>query len=127
MRVGTVITFCWGCWSQNRLMIYCIEQIYCAFTTNSPEVIICPSTVVLFFNVYASDVKMITQNPFVDVSAVLMAPYIPDSTNEAILSHIPSITTWCISSNEPKGVDLCDNRMMFQLLNEPRTGQFFHL
>ena len=40
---------------------------------------------------------------------VFMAPYFPDSTNEAILSLIPSIKTWCISSNVSEGVEFCDN------------------
>ena len=77
----------------------------------------------LFCIVYYDDVNMITSNTFFYVSAVLMAPYLPHLTNEAILSLIPSKTTWCISSNYSKGVGLCDNWMMFQLLNDPRTGQ----
>ena len=35
-----------------------------------------------------------------------MDPYVPDSTNEDILSLIPSRTTWCISSNVSDEVDL---------------------
>ena len=82
-----------------------------------------PSIVVLSCSVYASDVNMITLYPLVVVSVLLKAKYIPDSTNEAILSIIPSKTTWCISSNAPEGVDLCENWVMFQFLNDPRTGQ----
>ena len=41
------------------------------------------SIMVLSCSVYASDVNMITQNPLVVFSGVLMAPYFPDSTNEA--------------------------------------------
>ena len=33
-------------------------------------------------------------SPLVDVSVVFMDPYLPDSTNDAILSLIPSRTTW---------------------------------
>ena len=55
----------------------------------------------------------------VDVSVVFMAPYLPDSTNEAALSLIPSRTTWCIPSNTSEGVDFCDNWIIFQLLKAP--------
>ena len=47
------------------------------------------------------------------MSVVYMAPYFPDSTNEAILSLIPSKTTWCISSNVLDEVDFGDNSIMF--------------
>ena len=52
-----------------------------------------------------------------------MAPYFPDSTNEAILSLIPSITTCCMSSNVSEGVELCENWILLQLLNDPITGK----
>ena len=52
-----------------------------------------------------------------------MSTYLPDSTNEAILSLIPSKTTWRISSNVSDEVDLCDNLIMFQLLKDPYNGQ----
>ena len=52
-----------------------------------------------------------------------MAPYLPDSNNEAILSLIPSRTTWCISSNVSDEVDFGDNWIMLQLLKCPNTGQ----
>ena len=60
--VGTVINCCWGCLIQNQLVISCIEQRYCDFTTNSPAVMIFPSIVVLSCNIYDSDVKMIKSN-----------------------------------------------------------------
>ena len=66
---------------------------------------------------------MITYKPLVDVSVVFMAPYLPDSNNEDILSLIPSITTWYISSNVSDEVDFGDNWIMFQLLKAPNTGQ----
>ena len=97
-------------------MSTCIEQIYCDLTTNSPEVIICPSIVVFSCSLYHYDVKMITENPSVLLSVVFMDPYLPDSTNNAILSLIPSRITWCISSNMSDDIDFCDNRIMFQLL-----------
>ena len=52
-----------------------------------------------------------------------MAPYLPDSTNDTILSLIPSRTTWCIISNVSDEVEFDDNWIMFQLLNDPNTGQ----
>ena len=104
-------------------MSTCIEQIYCALTTNYPAAIICLSFDVLSCSVYASDEKMITKNPLVVVSVVFMAPYFTDSTNEAILSLIPSRTTWCILSNASVGVDFCDNRIMLQLVKDPNTEQ----
>ena len=52
-----------------------------------------------------------------------MDPYVPDSTNEAILSLIPSRTTWCISSNVSDEVDFDDNWIKFQLLKDPNTVQ----
>ena len=52
-----------------------------------------------------------------------MDPYLPDSTNDAILSIIPSRTTWRISSNVSDEVDFDDNWIMFQLLKAPNTGQ----
>ena len=67
VRVGTVMIWCWGCWYQYQLVSTCIEQIYCALTTNYPEVISCPPIGVLLCSVYASDLKMITQNPLVAV------------------------------------------------------------
>ena len=45
------------------------------------------------------DGQIITAGELVVVSAVFMAPYLPDLTNDAILSLISSRTTWCISSN----------------------------
>ena len=65
----------------------------------------------------------IYQNQLVDVSVVFMAPYLPDSTNEAILSLIPSRTTWFISSNESDEVDFGDNRIIFQSLKYHNTSQ----
>ena len=59
----------------------------------------------------------------VDVSVVFMAPYVPDSTNDTILSLITSTTTWCISSNVSYEVDFHDNLIMFQLLKAPNNGQ----
>ena len=52
-----------------------------------------------------------------------MAPYSHDSTNEAILSLIPSKPTWFILSNVSDEVDFGDNSIMFQLLKDPNTGQ----
>ena len=52
-----------------------------------------------------------------------MAPYVPDSKNEAILSPISSRTTWCISSNVSDEADFGDNWIMFQFLKDPNTGQ----
>ena len=83
-------------------MSICIEQIYFALTTNSPAVIICP---------------------LVDVSVVFMAPYLPDSTNDSLLSLIPSRTTWCISSNVSYEVYFGCNWIMFQLLKDPNNSQ----
>ena len=62
-------------------------------------------------------------NPLVDVSVVFMAPYLPDSTNDDILSLIPSITTWCNESNVSEEVGFDENMIMFQLLKAPNTGQ----
>ena len=42
-----------------------------------------------------------------------MSPYVPDSTNEAILSLIPSRKTWCISSNVSDGVEFGENWIIF--------------
>ena len=64
-----------------------------------------------------------TYNPFDVLSSVLIAPYIPDITNEDIFSIIPSRTTWCISSNASKGVDFGVISMLLQLSYELRTGQ----
>ena len=86
-----------------------IEKIYCALTTNSPAVIMFPSIVVFPCSVYAPDVNMKTKNSLVYLSVVFMAPYVPDSTNEAILSLISSRTTCFISSNVSDEVDFCDN------------------
>ena len=69
------------------------------------------------------DGQIITVGELVVVSVVFMAPYLPHSTNDAILSLIPSRTTWCISSNVSDEVDFDDNRIMFQLLKAPNTGQ----
>ena len=49
-------------------------QRYCDLTTNSTAEINCLSIVVLFYSVYASEMNLKTQNLFVVVSAVLMAP-----------------------------------------------------
>ena len=57
------------------------------------------------------------------MSDVFMAPYLPDSTNDATLSLIPSRITWQISSNVSEDVDFDDNWIIFQLLNAPNTGQ----
>ena len=54
---------------------------------------------------------------------MLMDTYLPDSTNEAILSLIPSRATWCISSNMSDEVGFCEYLTMFQLLKEPNNGQ----
>ena len=59
----------------------------------------------------------------VDGSVVFMAPYVTDSTNDAILSLIPPRTTWCILSNVSYEVDFDDNWIMFQLLKAPNSGQ----
>ena len=53
-----------------------------------------------------------------------MDPYFPDSTNEAILSLITSITTWCISSNASEGVDFYDNWIMLLLLKSTPSDAF---
>ena len=60
VRVGNVMTFCWGCLFKYQLVSTCIEQRYCALITNSPAVIMCPSIFVLSFSVYAYDVNIIT-------------------------------------------------------------------
>ena len=120
---GSMILCCSGCCLKYQLVFFCVEQIYCALTTNSPSEIIYPSIVVLFFSVYASEMNLITHNLFAVVSSVLMGPYLPYWTNKSILSLIPSRTTWCISSNASKDVDFGDRWMIFQLLYEPRTGQ----
>ena len=57
------------------------------------------------------------------MSVVLIAPYVPDSTNDAILLLIPSRKTWFISSNVSDEVDFDENWIMFQLLKDPNTGQ----
>ena len=48
VRVGTMIFCCSGCCFQYQLVFSCMEQRYCALTTNSPAEITCPSIVVLF-------------------------------------------------------------------------------
>ena len=58
------------------------------------------------------------------MSVVFMASYVPDSTNDAILSLIPSRKTWCISSNVSDEVEFDDNGIMFQYLKAPNTGQY---
>ena len=60
VRVGTVVTWCLGCWFQYHWVSNSIKQIYCAKTTNFPGVIIFPLIVVLSCSVYAPDVNMIT-------------------------------------------------------------------
>ena len=45
-----------------------------------------------------------------------MATYLPDSTNDAILSLIPSRITCRISSNVSDEVDFGDNRIMLKIL-----------
>ena len=40
---------------------------------------------------------------------VFMDLYLPDSTNDAILSLLPERTTWLISSNVSEDVDFDDN------------------
>ena len=123
VRVVNMIVCYSGCCFQYQLVFSCMEQRYCAFTTNSPAEITCPLIIVLFCSVYSSKVNWMTYNPLAEVSSVLMAPYIPDWTNEAIFSLIPSRTTLCISSNASKGVDYGDSSMTFQILYEPWTRQ----
>ena len=74
VRVGTLIFCCSGYLFQYQLIFSWMEQIYCALTTNPPAEITCPTIAVLFWIVYASEMNIITYNPFVVVSAVLMAP-----------------------------------------------------
>ena len=120
----STIMVCWsGCCFQYQLVFSCKEQIYCSLTTNLPAEITCPSIFVLFCSMYASERNWMIQNPIFVVSLVLMEPYIPDWTNEAIFSLIPSWTTWCISSNASEGIDFGVRWMIFQLLYGPRTGQ----
>ena len=119
--VETMIACCCGCWPQYQLVMSLMEKIYYDLTTNSPAVIFSLSIVELFCSVYPYDMNLITQYTFVDVSAVLMEPYLKDWNNESILSLIPSITNQCISSNAPKGVYFGDKWTIFQLLNKPRT------
>ena len=57
------------------------------------------------------------------MSVVFMAPYLPDSTNDDILSLILSRTTWCISSNVSDEVDFDDNWIMLILLKLHNTSQ----
>ena len=61
------------------------------------------------------------------MSVVCMAPYVPDSTNDTILSLISSGITWCISSNMSDEVDFGDNEVMFQSLKDHNTGQYVQL
>ena len=63
----------------------------------------------------------------VDVSVVFMPPYYLDPTNEAIFSLIPSRTTWCIHQMRQKGVEFCDNWIMFQLLKDLNNVKYVHL
>ena len=86
--VVTMIVYCSGCCLQYQLMFSWMEQRYCALTTNSPAEITCPSIVVLFCSVYASERNWMIYNTFVVVSYVLMAPNIPDWTNEATFNLI---------------------------------------
>ena len=55
-----------------------MEKIYYDLTTNSPAVIFSLSIVELFCSVYPYDMNLITKYTFVDVSAVLMEPYLKD-------------------------------------------------
>ena len=56
---GTMILCCSGCLTQYQLLFSWMEQIDCAFATNSPVEIIYPSIVVLFCSVYASKMNLI--------------------------------------------------------------------
>ena len=123
VRVGNVIKCCWGCWSQYQLVSTCIEQRYFGLTINSPAVMIFPSIICVILKIICFWCENDNINRFVSMSVLLMASYLPDSTNEAILSLIPSRTTWCISSNVSEGVDFCDNWIMFLLFKGPNTGQ----
>ena len=123
VRVGTMIVYCSCCCFQYQLVFSCMEQIYFALKINSSAEITCPSIVVLFCSVYASDRNWMTYHPFFVVSYLLMAPYIPYLTNESMFSLFPSRTTLCISSNASKGVDSGVSSMIFQFLYDPRTGQ----
>ena len=121
--VGTMVVCCSVCCFQHQLVFSCMEQIYCASTNNLPAEITYPSIVVLFCSVYDSEMNLMTYNAFDVVSSMLMVPYIPDWTNEAIFSLIWSRTTLCISSNAAKGVDFGDSSMILQFLYEPITGK----
>ena len=48
------------CWFQYQLLSTCIQQRYCAFTTNSPAVITFTSIVVFSYSLHAPDMNMIT-------------------------------------------------------------------
>ena len=92
----TAITCCCGCWYQNQLLLSFINQIYCALITSFPAFIIYPSIVVLYCNVYASNVNRISLKIYFYVSVVLMASYFPDLTNEYILLLLFHMDYLCI-------------------------------
>ena len=100
VRVGTTMVCCSGCFFQHQLVFSCLYQRYCALKNNSPAEITCPSIVLFFCTMYASEMNWMTINLFYVLSAVLMAPYIPDWTNDSIFSLILSRTNLCISSND---------------------------
>ena len=62
-NIKTLMKYC-VCWDHKGLLqwllltitigFYCMEQRYCALTTNSPAEITCPSIVIYFCSVYAS-------------------------------------------------------------------------
>ena len=121
--VGTMIVCCSCCCFQYQLVFSCMDQGYFDLTNNSPAEITCPSISVLFCSVYESKRNWITYNPFVLVSYVLMALYIPDWTNEAIFSLIPSRSTLYISLSASKGVDFGVSWITFQSWYGTRTSQ----
>ena len=123
VHVGTMIVCCSVYCYQYQLVFSFMEKIYFGLTNNPPAEITCPSIVVLFCRIYASESNLMTYNTFFVVASVLMALYIPDWTNEAIFSLVLSRTTLCISSNASKGIYFGVSSMIFQLLYETRTGQ----
>ena len=123
VSVGKMITCCCCFYSQSQFVFSWIQIIYCALTTSTPDVLIFTSHVVSYCKVYASKTNLIKYYPIVVVSVLFMAPYLPDWTNEAILSLILSSTTWKISSKASLVVALCEDVMIYQLSNDPSNGQ----
>ena len=132
-NIKTWMKYC-ACWDYGGLLQWllfpipivffsCMEQRYYALTTNAPAEITCPSIVVFFCSVYASEMNWMTYNQFFVFSAVLMPQYIPDWTNEAIFSLIISRTTLCISSNASKSIYFGASSIIFQLLYDPLNVQ----